>query len=75
MQVLSRTHSSADCPETIICHCLAISESTVADAVAVCGLATVKEVCRETGAGSGCTACHARLRELLRKTNQTVPVC
>ncbi len=75
MQVLSRTHSSADCSETIICHCLGISENTVTDAVAVCGLATVKEVCRETGAGSGCTACHARLRELLRKANQTVPAC
>jgi len=75
MQILSRTHTQADCSETIICHCLGISESTVADAVAVCGLASVKDVCRETGAGSGCTACHARLRELLRKSNQTVPVC
>jgi len=75
MQVLSRTHSSADCSETIVCHCLGISESTVADTVAVCGLATIKEVCRETGAGSGCTACHARLRELLRKAKQAVPVC
>jgi NifU-like protein len=75
MQVLGRTHSSADCSETIVCRCLGISESTVADAVAVCGLATVKDVCRETGAGSGCTACHARLRDLLRKASQAVPVC
>ena len=75
MHVLSRTHDSIDSTETIVCRCLGISENTVADAVAVCGLATVKEVCRETGAGSGCTACHARLRDLLRKANQVVPVC
>lgn len=75
MQILSRTHTAADCSESIVCHCLGISESMVADAVAVCGIATVKDVCRETGAGSGCTACHAGLRELLRKSSQSVPVC
>lgn len=75
MQILARTHSDVDCSETIICHCLEISESTVADAVAICGLASVKEICRETGAGSGCTACHARLKEMLRKTHDSVSVC
>jgi NAD(P)H-nitrite reductase large subunit len=75
MQILDRTHSAADCSETIICHCLEVSESTVADAVAICGLLSIKEVCRETGAGSGCTACHARIKELLRKTRQSVPAC
>jgi bacterioferritin-associated ferredoxin len=75
MQILSRTHTLADCSETIVCHCLQVSESTLADAIAICGASTVKEVCRETGAGGGCTACHARLRELLRKTRQSVPVC
>ena len=75
MQILGRTHSVSDCSEAMICHCLEVSESTVADAVAICGLMTVKEVCRETGAGGGCTACHARIRELLRKTTQTVPAC
>jgi len=75
MQILSRTHSTSDCTESIVCHCLGISEGVVADAIAVCGLASVKDVCHETGAGSGCTACHARLRELLRKTNQSVPMC
>ncbi|HEY2251042.1 MAG TPA: (2Fe-2S)-binding protein [Planctomycetaceae bacterium] len=75
MQILAQTHSPADCSETIVCHCLEISESTVADAIAVCGLSTVREICRETGAGSGCTACHSRLKALLHKTNQTAPVC
>jgi len=75
MQILAQTHTSADCDESIVCHCLAISESTVADAIAVCGLSTVREICRETGAGGGCTACHRRLKELLHKTNQPAPVC
>jgi bacterioferritin-associated ferredoxin len=75
MHVLDRTHATSDCSESIVCRCLEVSESTVADAVAIYGLSTVKEVCRETGAGSGCTACHARLRELLKKSNQAVPAC
>jgi bacterioferritin-associated ferredoxin len=75
MQVLERTRDATDCSESIVCHCLGISESTVADAVAICGMSTIKEVCRETGAGSGCTACHARLRDLLRTSNQSMPLC
>lgn len=75
MQILAQTHSPTDCAESIVCRCLEISESTVADAIAVCGLSTVREICRETGAGGGCTACHARLKDLLRKTNQAAPVC
>ena len=75
MQILSQTRSQVDCAESIVCHCLEVSESTVADAIAICGLSSVREVCRETGAGAGCTACHTRLKELLRKTNQAMPVC
>lgn len=75
MQILGRTHSSIDCPETIVCHCLQVSESTLTDAIAICGIGTVKELCRETGAGGGCTACHARLREMLRKCRDSVSVC
>jgi len=73
MQILSRTHTDTDSADTIVCHCLQVSESTLNDAIAVCGLATVREVCRETGAGGGCTACHARLREMLRHACQAVP--
>ena len=75
MQILAQTHSQTDSVESIVCHCLEVSESTVSDAIAVCGLSSVREICRETGAGSGCTACHARLKQLLRKTNQSAPVC
>ena len=75
MQFLSRPQPEHDGTETIVCHCLQVSESAVADAIAVCGLASVREVCRETGAGGGCTACHARLKEMLQHTRQSVRVC
>lgn len=73
MQVLACTHNSSDCSETIVCRCLQISESTVADAIAISGLTSVKEICRETGAGGGCTACHARLRSMLRHAQEPMP--
>jgi bacterioferritin-associated ferredoxin len=70
MSCLNSTSPAELGADQIVCHCLAISASQVADAVAYCGLQTVKEVCRQTGAGSGCTACHARLRELIRASRQ-----
>lgn len=75
MEILGLTHTSADCSETIVCRCLQVSESTIQDAIAIGGLTSVKQVCRETGAGGGCTACHARIREMLRRSRETAPVC
>lgn len=56
---------AADATDSVICHCLRVKESEVVDAIAVTGAETVREVSRHTGAGSGCTACHCRIRELL----------
>jgi bacterioferritin-associated ferredoxin len=75
MHVLSRTRTSEDSTETIICHCLQISESTIVDAVGVCGMSSFKEVCHETGAGTGCTACHLRLKAMIRKARRSAPTC
>ena len=77
MQALSPvcSHPQNDCSDTVICHCLGVTRAAVEEAIALCGLKTVKEISRETGAGSGCTACHAKLRELLREARQPVPVC
>jgi NAD(P)H-nitrite reductase large subunit len=61
--------------ETVLCRCLQVTESTVVDAIAVGSLSTVKEICCETGAGGGCTACHARLRELLSQRRERARVC
>ncbi len=53
------------CTDPIVCHCLQVAESTVREAAAVCPFRTLAEIGRETGAGTGCTACHRRLRRLM----------
>lgn len=59
---------SADAADPIVCRCLQVTESTVKDAIATWNLETVKEVCRYTEAGGGCTACHAMIRRHLCAT-------
>ncbi|MFM7159886.1 MAG: (2Fe-2S)-binding protein [Planctomycetaceae bacterium] len=62
--------------DEIVCRCLNVRRSTIESAVAVCGLASIREVKSTTGAGDGCTACHARIREMLRNSaaNCVAPV-
>ena len=52
--------------DPVICHCLQIRESQIRGCAAVLGLCSVRAVKQECGAGAGCTACHRRIRELLR---------
>ena len=52
-------------PDATLCHCLRISHAEVTDCIAVTGAESVGEVAQQTGAGSGCMACHCRIRELL----------
>jgi len=52
--------------DTIVCHCLQVAESTVLEAAERCPFRSLAEIGRETGAGTGCTACHRRLRRLVR---------
>jgi bacterioferritin-associated ferredoxin len=44
-----------------------VTESEVAEAVTSHGLRSVKDICRHTGAGDGCTACHAHLRAIVEQ--------
>src|SRR5262245_57612039 len=53
------------CPDRIVCRCFGVKESTIGQAIATPGLRTVKEICKHTEAGDGCTCCHADLRRLL----------
>jgi bacterioferritin-associated ferredoxin len=53
------------CPDRVVCRCLKVSEETISSAIVSLGLRTVKEVRRSTGAGDGCTCCHAEIRELI----------
>ncbi|MCA9026069.1 MAG: (2Fe-2S)-binding protein [Planctomycetaceae bacterium] len=57
------------CTETLtdrmICHCLQVKESQIADSVTVFGAGSVKDVVRSCGAGGGCNSCHAKIRQLI----------
>lgn len=55
-------------PEAVVCHCLQVTHGAVAEAVATWDLDSLREICRYTGAGDGCTACHARLKQYLCST-------
>jgi NAD(P)H-nitrite reductase large subunit len=51
----------------VVCHCLGVTAGEIHRAVAA-GLAEcVKTVIDHTGAGSGCTACHCEIKELLER--------
>lgn len=56
---------SAD--QKIICHCLQVTEQTVLEAIQTREIQTLKDVCRFTQAGDGCTACHPALEKYLRE--------
>lgn len=68
------THPASDGAETIVCRCLKVTEETVLDAIDSGEACTVREICRRTGAGGGCNACHAMLRHYLRTAAERVPV-
>lgn len=62
-----RNNNCAECCERFVCHCLQITEEAVVKAVTRMALATVHDVRAHTGAGDGCTSCHARIRDLLER--------
>jgi bacterioferritin-associated ferredoxin len=51
--------------KTLICYCYEVSELQIRRAIEVAGTRTIEDLSQQTGAGSGCTACHYRLRRLL----------
>jgi bacterioferritin-associated ferredoxin len=65
------------CPQRIVCRCLQITEAQLVDALHTLELRTLKDVRRVTGAGEGCTCCHATLKEYLHEHAYCVatPVC
>jgi len=48
-----------------LCHCAGVAESVVRESVEAGGVASVEEVMVVTGAGTGCRACHCRIRRVL----------
>jgi len=61
-------HESCDaCHEKIVCRCLHVTESQVIRMIERLELRTVRDVRKFTGAGEGCTCCHAALEEYLER--------
>jgi bacterioferritin-associated ferredoxin len=54
--------------DPVICHCLQISEGQLIEVRTVCPLASLRDIARTTGAGTGCTACHRRLRKFINES-------
>jgi bacterioferritin-associated ferredoxin len=58
-----------DCPDKIICRCLQVTEEQVVRMIERLELRTIRDLKQYTGAGDGCTSCHAKLQEFLDKHN------
>ena len=68
-----------DPTDPIICHCLGIRASEIEGEIQFGRCEKVKDIMRLTQAGSGCTACHYRIRQMIAAgTNQPAgasPIC
>jgi NAD(P)H-nitrite reductase large subunit len=51
--------------ERIVCRCLQITETELIQVLTNREVHTVKEICRLTKAGDGCTACHSLLKQYI----------
>jgi len=55
------------CPDKVICRCLQVTEAQVVRMITRLELRTVRDVRQITGAGDGCTCCHAKLEEYIER--------
>lgn len=51
--------------DKIVCYCLGVTAGEIESVGIVHPQPTLREVMEHTGAGTGCTACHCAIRELL----------
>jgi bacterioferritin-associated ferredoxin len=66
------------CSEMMICTCLGITEAELCRALTTLDLKSVRDIRINTGAGDGCTACHALLHQYLDEhtyASSAVPIC
>jgi bacterioferritin-associated ferredoxin len=57
--------------DPVVCHCLQVPQSSIVEAVRDGGARSLCELARLTGAGSGCTSCHRKLRQYLNERRIT----
>jgi bacterioferritin-associated ferredoxin len=77
MHAFCGDHPCDDGGDPIVCRCLQIRESELIEVLTVRDTCTLRELRRATGAGDGCTACHARLKEYLQHyaSSSASPIC
>jgi NAD(P)H-nitrite reductase large subunit len=51
--------------DPVVCRCLRVRESEIANAISLCGASTVRDVKELTGAGGGCNCCHRKIKDLI----------
>ena len=56
----------AMCCEEVVCHCLKVTLAEVESAIVTSDDPSLRCVMRMTGAGTGCTACHRAIRNLIQ---------
>jgi len=49
----------------VVCNCMGVTELEIRTTVDVHQASTVEHVTEKTGAGSGCRACHCRIRRVI----------
>jgi NAD(P)H-nitrite reductase large subunit len=69
-----------ECPARLICRCLQVTEATLLEALTTQDIRTLRDIRRHTGAGDGCTACHAHLQQYLEAHgysdfSSALPIC
>ncbi len=57
--------SANGCSTNVICRCLGVTTEEIDTALNVFNAESVQDLKQQTGAGSGCTACHRMLRQIL----------
>jgi bacterioferritin-associated ferredoxin len=65
--LMASSNADAVSSDQIICRCLRVFESELVEALSTEEICDLNDVRRRTGAGSGCTACHRRIKEYLNK--------
>jgi NAD(P)H-nitrite reductase large subunit len=60
----------------VACHCLGVTEEEVISAVTTMDLRTLRDIRRQTRAGTGCNACHGRIQLLIETySSSSAEIC
>ena len=60
----------------VVCHCLGVTEEELVTALTTHDLRTVRDVRRQTGAGTGCNACHRRIEVYIQSySSSSAEIC